>query len=84
MGDRLRAGKSTRYFAKSPKQTQSPTLSGTKMSTSQSAVTLCGWGVKASMAHSTGGSKNNQTVRMTVHCLPKSSLLLFSEQLAQK
>jgi len=35
--------------------TQPSPLSGRKMSTSQSAVMLCGWGVKAGMVHSTCG-----------------------------
>jgi len=30
-------------------------LAGREMSTSQSAVMLCGWGVKAGMVHSTCG-----------------------------
>ena len=38
-----------------PRPTQPPTLSGREMNTSQSAVMLCGWGVKAGMVHSTCG-----------------------------
>ena len=43
MGDRLRACKPPHYFTKPPGPTQPLTLS-------QSAVMLCGWGVKAGMA----------------------------------
>jgi len=45
------AGKPPHHFTKPPRPTQLPTLSGREMSTSESAVTLCGWEVKAGMAH---------------------------------
>jgi len=38
-----------------PRPTQPTSLSGQEMSTSQSAVMLCGWRVKAGVAHSTCG-----------------------------
>jgi len=41
------------YFTIPPRPTQPPTPEGQKMSTSQSVVMLCSWGVKADMAHST-------------------------------
>jgi len=50
MGDRLRAGKLSQYayFTEPPKPTQPPTLGGTGNEyRGQSAVMLCGWGVKA-------------------------------------
>jgi len=37
------ADKPPQYFAKPPRPTQPPTLSGREMSTSQSAVVLCSW-----------------------------------------
>jgi len=52
MGDRLRAGKPPRYFTIPPRPTQPLPSAGREMSTSQSTVTLCGWGVKAGMARS--------------------------------
>jgi len=48
MGDHLQAGKP----ATQANSTLYPQRDG-KMSTGQSAVTLCGWGVKAGMVHST-------------------------------
>ena len=47
----------TLYFPKPPRSTQPPILSRTGMSTGQSAATLCGWGLKADMAHSTCGKR---------------------------
>jgi len=55
MGDRLRAGKPPRFVASHSGQLSSLPSAGRKMSTVQSSVTLCGWGVKADMVHSTGG-----------------------------
>jgi len=58
MGDRLRAGKPANYVSISPSHAGQLSLLSSaerKMSTSQNAVTLCGWGVKAGMAHSTCG-----------------------------
>jgi len=46
MGDRLRAGKSLRFVTSHPGQLPLLSSAGRKMSTGQSAVTLCGWGVK--------------------------------------
>jgi len=55
MGDLLWAGKLPRFVtSRSGKLSLLPSL-GRKMSTSQSVVTLCGWGVKAGMVHSTCG-----------------------------
>ena len=55
MGDRLWTERPPRYiqYNQPPKPTQHPTVSGRKMGSGQSAVTLCGWGVKAGLAHST-------------------------------
>jgi len=47
MCDRHRAGIPRQYFTEPPRPTQPPTLSGREMSTGQSAVTLCGRGIKA-------------------------------------
>jgi len=54
-GDRLLVGKPPRYAASHPGQLSLLPYTGRKMSTSQSAMMLCGWGVKAGMAHSTCG-----------------------------
>ena len=53
MGDRLRAGKPHRSVTSHSSQLSLLPSAGRKMSTVQSAVTLCGWGVKAGMVHST-------------------------------
>jgi len=65
MCDRLRVGKPPRFVTSHSgplKATQSSTLSllplvfsGMEMSTDKSAVTLCGWQVKAGMVHSACG-----------------------------
>jgi len=55
MGDRLRASKPRQYFTKPPRPTQSLTVSGWYLSTSQNAATVCRWGVKTGMVHSTCG-----------------------------
>jgi len=47
MGDHLWAGIPPQYFTK--------LSAGLEMSSSQSAMVLCVWGVKAGMAHSTCG-----------------------------
>ena len=52
MGDRLRQIK---HLSISPSQLSLLPSAGREMSTSQSAVMLCGWGVKASMVYSTCG-----------------------------
>jgi len=57
MSGRLRAGKPLQYLTNATGPTQPPTLSGRETSTSQSAVTLCGWVVKAGMTHFTGECK---------------------------
>jgi len=52
MGNRLRR---TNYLGISPSHPGQLSLlpsAGRKMNTSQSAVMLCGWGVKAGMVHS--------------------------------
>jgi len=46
MGDRLRAGKPPRFITSHSGQLSLLTSAGRKMSTGQSAATLCGWGVK--------------------------------------
>jgi len=48
MGDHLRVEKPPQYFTQA-------NSAGWKMSTNESAVMLCGWGVKTGMAHSTCG-----------------------------
>jgi len=55
MGDRLRMGKPLRNVNRHPGQSNLLPSAGREMSTGQSAVTLCGWGVKAGMVHSTCG-----------------------------
>jgi len=50
MGERLRAGKPSRFVTSRSAQKKQM---GRKMSTDQSAVTLCGWEVQAGMVHST-------------------------------
>jgi len=50
MGDRLRAGKPPRFVTSHSGQLSLLPSAGQKMSTSQSAVTLCGWG--GGMVHS--------------------------------
>jgi len=55
MGDRLRR---INHLSISPSHLGQLSLlpsAGREMSTSQSAVMLCGWGVKAGMVHSTCG-----------------------------
>ena len=47
MGDRLREGKSPRYFTEPPRQLSLLPSIKREMSTGHSAVTLCGWGTKA-------------------------------------
>jgi len=47
MGGRLQAGKSLRYVTSHPGQLSLLPSAGREMSTDQSAVTLCGWEVKA-------------------------------------
>jgi len=50
MNDRLWAGKPPQYFTELHRPTQPTPLTpsvGWEMSTNQSAVILCGWGVKA-------------------------------------
>jgi len=53
VGDRLRASKPPRFVTNHSGQLSLLPSAGRKMSTVQSAVTLCGWGVKAGMVHST-------------------------------
>jgi len=55
MGDRLRADTSPWFVTSHSGQLSLQLSAGRKISTGQSAVTLCGWGVKAGMAHSTCG-----------------------------
>jgi len=55
MGDRLPAGKPPRFVSSHSGQLSLLPLVGRKMSTSQSAVMLCGWAVKAGTVHSTCG-----------------------------
>jgi len=55
MGDRLRVGTPPRFVTSHSGQLSLLPSAGRKMSTGQSAVTLCGWGVKAGMVHSTYG-----------------------------
>jgi len=43
------------FHQATPRPTQPPTLSGREMRTSQSAMMLCGWGVKAGITHSICG-----------------------------
>ena len=54
MGDRLRAGK-RRFVTSHSGQLNLLPSAGREMSTGRRAVTLCGWGVKADMVHSTCG-----------------------------
>jgi len=61
-------GKPPQYFTKPPRPTQSPTLSGRKISTGQSAVTLCGRGVKEGMAHSICGDMYGWQVKCVIPC----------------
>jgi len=56
MGDRLlRASKPPRFVASHSDQLSLLPSAGRKMSSGQSAVTLCGWRVKAGMVRSTCG-----------------------------
>ena len=55
VGDRWLAGKPPRCVTKHSGQLSLLPSAGREMSTSQSAVTLCGWGVKAGMDYSTCG-----------------------------
>jgi len=52
MGDCLRAGKPPRYVTSHPGQLSLLPAAGREMSTGQSALVLCDWGVKTGMAHS--------------------------------
>jgi len=52
MGDHLRAGKPPWFVTSHSGQLSLLPSVGWKMSSSQSVVTLCGWGVKADMVHS--------------------------------
>jgi len=47
MGDRLRTGKPARFVASHSGQLSLQPSVGRKMSSGESAMTLCGWGVKA-------------------------------------
>ena len=49
------AGKSPQYFTEPTGKLSLLPSAGREMSTGQSEVTLCGWGVKAGMVHSTCG-----------------------------
>jgi len=51
----LQTGKPPQYFTKPPGQLSLLPSVRQEMSTSQSAVMLCGWGVKVGIAHSTCG-----------------------------
>jgi len=51
----LLAGKPPRFVTSNSGQLSLLASTGRKISTGQSAVTLCGWGVKAGMVHSTCG-----------------------------
>jgi len=55
MGDRLRRTNHLSISPSHPGQLSLLPSAGRGMSTSQSAVMLCGWGVKAGMVHSTCG-----------------------------
>jgi len=55
MGDRLRAGKPPPFVTSHSGQLSLLPPAELKISTDQSAVTLCGWGVKAGIVHSTRG-----------------------------
>jgi len=56
MGDRLRAGKPRQYWVfHQATQTNSASLTGREIKTSQKEVMHCGCGVKAGMAHSMCG-----------------------------
>ena len=55
MGDCLWAGKPPRFVTSQSGQLSLLSSAGRKMSTGQSAVTLCSWGVKAGTVHSTCG-----------------------------
>jgi len=52
MGDHVQAGKSPRFVTSHSSQLSLLPSVGQKMSTSQSVVMLCSWGVKAAMVHS--------------------------------
>jgi len=53
MGDRLRTGKPLPFVTTHSGQLSLLPSAGRKMSAGESAVTLCGWGVKAGVVHST-------------------------------
>ena len=55
VGGRLWTGKPPWYVISHPGQLSLIPLAGQEMSASQSAVMLCGWGVKACIVHSTCG-----------------------------
>jgi len=56
MGDCLQADKPPQYFTMPPRPTQPPTLSRMGNEYQPSALMLCGWGLKAGMAHFICGS----------------------------
>ena len=64
MGDRLPSGKRPRYVTSHPGQLSLLPSVGREISTDQSAVTLCGWGVKAGMVHSTCGCTCGSQVKL--------------------
>jgi len=51
MDDRLRAGKPPRFVSSHSGQLSLLPSAGRKMSTGESTVTLCGWGVKAGVVY---------------------------------
>jgi len=55
MGDYLQMGKPPQFATSHSGQLSRMLSAGQKMSTSQSAATLCGWELNAGMVHSTGG-----------------------------
>jgi len=58
MGDHLWAGKPPRFVTNQRGQLSLLPSAGQKMSTGQSGVMLCGWGVNAGMVHSTHSFPN--------------------------
>jgi len=75
MGDRLWAGKPPPFITSHSGQLSLLPSAGWKMSTSQSAVMLCGWGVKAGMVHSTCGEVYGWQVKLCdlslTHAIPE-------------
>ena len=63
MGDRLRAGKPPRFVTSHSGQLSLLPSAEGKISTGQSAVTLCGWEVKAGMVHSICGCTSGWQVK---------------------